>query len=472
MPESTSPIESEGTNPLQAGRLVKALEKEKLDVSRVDSVIELIQYQSRAENLTPPLYTARAQQEANEKTAEAQSQKKLLGTGKQKKLSPLMKHELDSYEDLIKYLLNHVHNKKEQEQLEHDLHLINKMRKKGEFSKKDLEELNHMINTFNEMASKMKDEAARKQYWAKAAMMFEVMEKLAKKLQRNPKNSDLRKALQQLQNAANLNKGMASAKADGNQSLANLFRDAILHHYMPEQEQALAEIAELLKFMNEGAMDDNDLLNILSDLAQASNDFSLSSMLHGGTKGNFPGGNNIASQLNNEKNAVSRDEQSLSQASKKIDQQLNQLEKENKDEKNPKIKKMREKLIDQLKGYKKNIQACQANLQKLGKLLSQLKVTVNPDGTGSISGPPGWQKALSGDEDAVVNGTGTPTMGGLSKLYSQITSDQQDYSNQSQTQQMQLQLIMTEIQQEWTIVATCMTTLNQAMMTIAQGIYK
>ncbi len=37
---------------------------------------------------------------------------------------------------------------------------------------------------------------------------------------------------------------------------------------------------------------------------------------------------------------------------------------------------------------------------------------------------------------------------------------------------MQLQMTMTEVQQEWTVVSTALQLLNQMYMTVAQGIYK
>ena len=65
------------------------------------------------------------------------------------------------------------------------------------------------------------------------------------------------------------------------------------------------------------------------------------------------------------------------------------------------------------------------------------------------------------------------TVSGLTNIASLIKGDQTTFSNQSQTQQIRLQLPMTEVQQEWTIIATMMTTtLNQSYMTLAQSIYK
>ncbi|EPP36925.1 effector from type III secretion system family protein, partial [Chlamydia psittaci 84-8471/1] len=56
-------------------------------------------------------------------------------------------------------------------------------------------------------------------------------------------------------------------------------------------------------------------------------------------------------------------------------------------------------------------------------------------------------------------------------LFTQIQSDQQNYTTQGQTQQLNLQNQMTNVQQEWTLVSTSMQVLNQILSKLVGEIY-
>ncbi len=90
-----------------------------------------------------------------------------------------------------------------------------------------------------------------------------------------------------------------------------------------------------------------------------------------------------------------------------------------------------------------------------------------------ITGLPNPVSALSQAENFVINGDNkSDPKGGLLNINTMITTDQSHYSSEGQTQQMQLQMTMTEVQAEWTVVSTALQLLNQMYMTVAQGIYK
>ncbi|MBI3900790.1 MAG: hypothetical protein HY324_01405, partial [Chlamydiia bacterium] len=79
---------------------------------------------------------------------------------------------------------------------------------------------------------------------------------------------------------------------------------------------------------------------------------------------------------------------------------------------------------------------------------------------------------LAQDENYVINGQpGQLYPGGMVNCQAEAQSFQQNCSDQSQTQQMSLQMVMTEVQQEWTVVSTAIQILNQCYMTPASAIY-
>lgn len=89
-----------------------------------------------------------------------------------------------------------------------------------------------------------------------------------------------------------------------------------------------------------------------------------------------------------------------------------------------------------------------------------------------ITGPTDWISVLSTLEGFVANGfSHNDPIAGLGPLYTQIQSDQQNYLTQSQTQQLNLQNQMTNVQQEWTLMSTSLQVLNSTLSHLAGEIY-
>ena len=88
---------------------------------------------------------------------------------------------------------------------------------------------------------------------------------------------------------------------------------------------------------------------------------------------------------------------------------------------------------------------------------------------------PKWIEHLRTAENNLSNGETTrdgKQLGGLVPLQEDINHMANDYSNMSNNQQMNLSLTMTVMQQQWTVVATSMKTLNDMYMSVAHNIYK
>ncbi|CRH70850.1 Protein of uncharacterised function%2C DUF582 [Chlamydia trachomatis] len=89
-----------------------------------------------------------------------------------------------------------------------------------------------------------------------------------------------------------------------------------------------------------------------------------------------------------------------------------------------------------------------------------------------ITGPTDWISTLASLEGYAVNGFDNASLsGGLGPMHTLVQTDQHDYLTQSQTQQLNLQNQMTNIQQEWTLVSTSMQVLNGILSHLAAEIY-
>ncbi len=270
----------------------------------------------------------------------------------------------------------------------------------------------------------------------------------------------------------NLGKSAAAvtghAMASG--SLPDDFSHAILHHYMPNQEKYLMELAELLMFANMGAQIGNALLSMITDFSAAASNYDFSNSLNGDGKGQFSGSATQAqNQISKETNQAYHDLKRIEEALKKIEDEIKKIQ--NNKNLTPSQKK---EMISKLQHIHADLKVSEGQLQNLYNLLKQLHVHPGSDSKHfKVSGPQGWQKALSHAEDKAINGDPKQKPGGgLVNIAAEINTFQQTYSDQGQNQQMKLQMRMTEIQQEWTVVSTALQLLNQMYMTVAQGIYK
>lgn len=264
-----------------------------------------------------------------------------------------------------------------------------------------------------------------------------------------------------------------AASGVGSGSLPSDFANAILHKYMPEQQQYLMELAFMLSFDNMGAGIGNALLNKITGFSGAGNSFDFSNDLNSkstSTKNQFSG------SVTQAQNQLSTETSNAQHTINQLNSSINYIQQEEKTiEGNSQLTdSQKAQLISKLNSISENMKVA---LTQANQLYSMLKnMTIEPGsktGTFKVVSTDGdWQKDLSTDENELINGnsSGTPA-GGLVSISSQVTTFQQNYADQSQNQQMMLQMRMTEIQQEWTTVSTAIQLLNQMYMTIAQGIY-
>jgi archaellum component FlaC len=265
------------------------------------------------------------------------------------------------------------------------------------------------------------------------------------------------------------------------------FEQAILKHYMPGQQAYLEELAMVLYLDNNGAMFGNTLLTEMLGFDGASNTYSFSNWLHSSGNNNFSGSYSKAmQQFDNEKTAVSNAINQVKNSLKDIKNELesisNQLENKNL---TPSQRQILENQQTSLQDLQQNLMQCYnptTNTGSLANLRNELgTMTINPPNSPGTKGTafsvsstdPDWQSHLGKFENLVINGDPkSQPPGGLINVQAQAQTYQQTYSDQGQNQQMVLQMRMTEIQQEWTVVSTALQLLFQMYSTIAQAIYK
>ena len=272
------------------------------------------------------------------------------------------------------------------------------------------------------------------------------------------------------------------------ESLPSQFQHAILDKYMPGQEKYLESLALYLYLNNIGAGFGLNLLKDMDGFGQAASTYNFNQFLHKAQDGNFQGSPTTAAhQLSHEQTALSNAMAGVSKALTEVSTDVANIDKEINSGKYDAdqisyLNKMKDFLQNNLKP---NLEVSKQQLSNLHDLLSKMQVnpvsgndqefSIGP--TQGQSLPADWEKQLGHLEDVAASGDPDNAklkppkpIGGLVNIYTDTQNFQQSYADQGQQRQMVLQMKMTEIQQEWTVVSTALQLLNQMYMAVAQAI--
>lgn len=262
-------------------------------------------------------------------------------------------------------------------------------------------------------------------------------------------------------------------------SLGSAFIHLILNTQIPKQENFLNPLIQEVNFNNVAANAVNDLLSITNNFSTSSVYYNLSSYLVESKEGKdlFCGDFfEFIGALAKEHEYIVRDINScyraeafgeallarveaLAQGHKVTDAQANSMR-------------------TQANLYLSFIRIIVEQLAVLDSLLRSLNYEVEKKDNNydkdkyKITGPIDWISTLASLEGYAANGfdNASPS-GGLGPMHTLVQTDQHDYLTQSQTQQLNLQNQMTNIQQEWTLVSTSMQVLNGILSHLAAEIY-
>ncbi|WP_139414970.1 CT620/CT621 family type III secretion system effector [Chlamydia abortus] len=261
------------------------------------------------------------------------------------------------------------------------------------------------------------------------------------------------------------------------ESLGSAFIYLILNSQLPKQSAFLNPLIEEINFNNLAANAINDLLKITNHFSTTSVYYNLSSYLIQSKEGEhlFCGDYfETCLALSREKEYIARDTDRCRRAQALVNALLDKIKKL------PGISSSQQsEMLDATSNYMYVLSITFNQLNVLNALLSNLKITPLKDKDNAyrktvfkIEGPTDWIPTLASLEGFISNGfpNSTPT-GGLGPLFTQIQSDQQNYTTQGQTQQLNLQNQMTNVQQEWTLVSTSMQVLNRILSQLVGEIY-
>lgn len=262
-------------------------------------------------------------------------------------------------------------------------------------------------------------------------------------------------------------------------SLGSAFIYMILNSQLPKQANFLEPLIKEINFNNLAANALNNLLSITNSFAITSVYYNFSSYLIESKEGQdlFCGDYfDTIVGMSREREYITRDSERCKRALALANSLLERIKNlEGVDKAQLAV------MINSVTRYKYSLAITLNQLTVLDSLF--VSVTVEPQKEGNnndtydkdtfkITSFKDWIPTLAALEGFIANGFPdiTPT-GGLSPIFSQVQTDQQNYTTQSQTQQLNLQNQMTNIQQEWTLVSTSMQILNQILTQLAGAIY-
>ncbi|MEG0036788.1 MAG: CT620/CT621 family type III secretion system effector [Victivallaceae bacterium] len=256
------------------------------------------------------------------------------------------------------------------------------------------------------------------------------------------------------------------------QNLGEAFIRMILVNYLPQQNAFLDPLIKSINFNNIGA-------NIINRIIQLTNSFSSSGVYYNFTsylsqskegKDLFTG--NVSETIVAKADEMQRIRDDLIRSELAL-QEISSALKDIEAMTDVTIYEKRNMSMT-LENYQYFFSTIKKQLIDLYNLLNNLQIT--PDKTNTfkiLSNYRDWLTALGTLEGTATSGyvSASPT-GGLSTIFTQVQSDQQNYTNQSQTQQLNLQNQMTTIQQEWTIISTAFQIFNQILTKLATKVYE
>ncbi|WP_284441605.1 CT620/CT621 family type III secretion system effector [Chlamydia gallinacea] len=260
------------------------------------------------------------------------------------------------------------------------------------------------------------------------------------------------------------------------ESLGSAFIYLILHSQLPKQSILLNPLIEEINFNNLAANAINELLEITNTFSTTAVYYNFSSYLVESKEGqNLFCGDYYETlvALSKEKDHIFSDIELCRRAYALVQALLTKIN-NLPGASTSQITEMRNATENY--SYALNITFGQLNM--LNALLANL--TISPqmannqvkENVFQITGPKDWISTLASLEGFIANGfPDLSVTGGLGPLFTQIQSDQQNYTTQSQTQQLNLQNQMSNVQQEWTLVSTSMQVLNKILSHLAGEIY-
>ncbi|AFS20126.1 MULTISPECIES: CT620/CT621 family type III secretion system effector [Chlamydia] len=258
-------------------------------------------------------------------------------------------------------------------------------------------------------------------------------------------------------------------------ALPSAVASVLIDRYMPKEVGFLNGIYDQLYYSNLGSSVGNAMIDAISEYVNAATYFNFASYVGQqpavGEKGKdvFPGtADSARNKLETERKKAAAYLKSTQDAEIVLDEQVKRVTEDSKIS-----NEQRTRIIDSLNNYRDNLNAISGSLVLLQNYLAPLSVSEGSvAGTFRVTGgEEQWQARLEILEDALVSGlSGNAISGGMFPLQATIQSDQQSYADMGQNYQLELQMHLTSMQQEWTVVATSLQVLNQMYLSLARSL--
>ena len=258
--------------------------------------------------------------------------------------------------------------------------------------------------------------------------------------------------------------------------LQSVYTSLMLDKFLPAQQQVIRSLGDQMTFSNKTARYLNQIIQMITSFHNADTYYSLSIYLKQMNLQSLTDAVGKAkSVLANEITRCGTDITRCKQAKIEIDKIIPVV----KADTEMSSSQIRE-LVGVLTSYKSQFDDLIRHLSELYVLLKGMAITAvdNPDETiqaftVSVHNQPenSWVKQLATFESFVIEGGQNGVVpGGEKQLLQSLESSEQDYTTFNQNQQLALQLEMSAMQQEWTIVSTALALLNQMFAKIARRI--
>lgn len=255
--------------------------------------------------------------------------------------------------------------------------------------------------------------------------------------------------------------------------LPSAIASVLLDHYMPEEVDYLQTLSDGLYYSNVGSKMGSAILENISNYTNAGSYFNFASII--GPSSILGSGDFLytvysidfslaSNRLESEKKQTTNYITTTRKALDSIDQQIALIQAD------PKISSTNKtQLISVLNKNKNNLTNILNNLIATQNLLNQIVLSQwQTAGKTVIDGPNNWQSELQGLETSLVSGNNGE--GGMFSSIASLQASQQSYADDGQNQQLELQLHLTTMQQEWTVIATSLQILNQIYLGLARNI--
>lgn len=310
-------------------------------------------------------------------------------------------------------------------------------------------------------------------YKALAAVESETIQSQVEELQNEQKQFN---SLEQNLYAQQL---VAQASEVRAMPLPSAVASVLIDRYMPKEVDFLNSIYGELYYSNLGSSVGNAMIEAIAQYVNGATYFNFASYVGqqpavgagsgSGGDNTFPGSQESAqAKLDRE-----RDQAALYLAATQKALTTLKEQKERVLEDNTITNEQRTTILDSLALYQDNLNTISGSLVLLQVYLSPLSVSAGDvAGTFKVTGgQEQWQSRLEILEDALVSGlVGNSINGGMFPLQATIQADQQGFADLGQNFQLELQMHLTSMQQEWTVVATSLQILNQMYLSLARSL--